>query len=79
MAFIRIPNFTVTMRYMATYSSTLAWKIPRMEEPGVTKSPTRLSDFTLTLTQPLARSSMDISSINPPQIIPLMLHPLSYG
>ena len=33
---------------MATHSSTLAWKIPLMEEPrvhGVTKSQTRLSDF----------------------------------
>ena len=39
---------------MATDSSTLAWKIPWMEEPGrlqsmrVTKSRTRLSDFTFT-------------------------------
>ena len=36
---------------MATHSSTLAWKIPWTEEPGsighgVTKSRTRLSDFT---------------------------------
>ena len=35
---------------MATHSSTLAYKIPWMEEPGglhgVTKSRTRLSDFT---------------------------------
>ena len=38
---------------MAPYSSTLAWKIPLMEEPGglhavhgVAKSRTRLSDFT---------------------------------
>ena len=36
---------------MATHSSTLAWKIPQMEEPGhmsdqgVTKSGTRLSNF----------------------------------
>ena len=41
---------------MATHSSTLAWKIPWTEEPGrlqsmgVTKSRTRLSDFTFTLT-----------------------------
>ena len=28
----------------ATHSSTLAWRIPWMEEPG----PTRLSDFTFT-------------------------------
>ena len=39
---------------MATHSSTLDWKIPWMEEPGklvcgVTKSWTRLSDFTLFL------------------------------
>ena len=37
---------------MATHSSILAWEIPWMEEPGglqstgVTKSRTRLSDFT---------------------------------
>jgi len=38
---------------MAIHSSTLAWKIPRMEEPdrlvhGVAKSQTGLSDFTFT-------------------------------
>ena len=37
---------------MAPHSSTLAWKIPWVEEPGglhgVTKSRTRLSDFTST-------------------------------
>ena len=41
---------------MEPYSSTLAWKIPWMEEPGrlllvvhgVAKSRTRLSDFTFT-------------------------------
>ena len=34
---------------MATYSSTLAWKIPWMVDPhGVAKSRTRLSDFTFT-------------------------------
>ena len=39
---------------MATDTSTIAWKIPWMEEPGrlhtvhgVTKSRTRLSDFTM--------------------------------
>ena len=35
----------------ANHSSTLAWKTPWTEEPGVhgvTKSPTRLSDFTFT-------------------------------
>ena len=38
---------------MATHSSTLAWKIPWMEEPsratvhGITKSRMRLSDFSL--------------------------------
>ena len=40
---------------MATHSSILAWKIPWMEESGwaivhgVTKSQTRLSDFTFFL------------------------------
>ena len=38
---------------MATHSSTLAWKIPRMEEPGRLQSVgslswTQLNDFTLT-------------------------------
>ena len=38
---------------MAPHSSTLAWRIPGTEEPGglvhgVTKSQTRLSDFTFT-------------------------------
>ena len=40
---------------MATHSSTLAWKIPWMEEPGrlhrvhgVAEGRTRLSDFTFT-------------------------------
>ena len=36
---------------MAPHSSTLAWKIPWMEEPGdhgVARSWTRLSDFTFT-------------------------------
>ena len=32
---------------MAPHSSTLAWKIPWMEEPGGLQS-TRLSDFTFT-------------------------------
>ena len=38
---------------MGTHSSILAWKIPRTEEPGVhgvTKSRSRLSNFTFTLT-----------------------------
>ena len=39
------------MKEMTTHSSTLAWKIPWMEEPrrlqsGVVKSRTQLSDFT---------------------------------
>ena len=45
----------LTEKAMATHSSTLAWKIPWMEEPGgwaavhgVAKSQTRLSDFTFT-------------------------------
>ena len=42
-----------TEKAMAPHSSTLAWKIPRTEEPGglqhgVTKSRTQLSDFTFT-------------------------------
>ena len=42
---------------MATHSSTLAWRIPRTEEPGrlqsmgVEKSQTRLSDLTFTFTK----------------------------
>ena len=42
-----------TEKAMAPHSSTLAWKIPWMEEPGRlqsmgSKSRTRLSDFTFT-------------------------------
>ena len=33
---------------MAPHSSTLAWQIPRTEEPGRLQSMTRLSDFTFT-------------------------------
>ena len=33
---------------MTPHSSTLAWKIPWTEEPGVAKSQTRLSDFAFT-------------------------------
>ena len=43
---------------MAIHSSTIAWKIPWMEEPGryaavhgVAKNHTRLSDFTFTFFQ----------------------------
>ena len=44
----------LTQKAMAPHSSTLAWKLPWAEEPGrlqsmgVTKSWTRLSDFTFT-------------------------------
>ena len=31
---------------MATHSSTLAWRTPWTEEPGVAKSRTQLNDFT---------------------------------
>ena len=47
---------------MAPHSSTLAWKIPWMEEPGrlhgVAKSRTRLSDFTFTLHFPALEKEM---------------------
>ena len=33
---------------MAPHSSTLAWKIPWMEEPGRAEGQTRLSNFTFT-------------------------------
>ena len=37
---------------LAAHSSTLAWKIPWMEEPGrLQKSQTRLSDFTFSRLQ----------------------------
>ena len=44
----------VSEKAMAPHSSTLAWQIPWMEDPGglqsmeVSKSRTRLSDFTFT-------------------------------
>ena len=46
---------------MAPHSSTLAWKIPWMEEPadhGVVKSRTRLSDFTFTFPFPALEKEM---------------------
>ena len=49
---------------MATHSSTLAWKIPWMEEPGglqsmgVAKSWTRLSDFSFTFHFPALEKEM---------------------
>ena len=49
---------------MAPHSSTLAWKIPWMEEPGrlqsmgVAKSRTRLSDFTFTFHFPALEKEM---------------------
>ena len=49
---------------MALHSSTLAWKIPWMEEPGrlqpmgVAKSQTRLSDFTFTFHFPALEKEM---------------------
>ena len=49
---------------MATYSSTLAWKIPRTEKPtvhGIAKSRTRLSNFTFTFIAHLVK--------NPPAVL----------
>ena len=50
---------------MAPHSSTLAWKIPWMEEPGrlqfidgVTKSRIQLSDFTFTFHFPALEKEM---------------------
>ena len=44
---------------MAPHSSTLAWKIPWMEEPGeLPKSQTQLSDFTFTFHFPALKKEM---------------------
>ena len=48
---------------MATHSSTLAWKIPWMEEPGglqsmASQSRTRLSDFTFIFPFPALEKEM---------------------
>ena len=53
---------------MAPHSSTLAWKIPWMEEPGrlqsmgVTEGRTRLSDFPFTFHFPALEKEMAIHS-----------------
>ena len=53
---------------MAPHSSTLAWKIPWAEEPGrlqsmgVTKSQTRLNDFTFTFHFHVLEKEMAIHS-----------------
>ena len=53
---------------MATHSSTLAWRIPWMEEPrrlhtvhGVTNSQTQLSNFTFFLSLPMLVSSTEFT------------------
>ena len=53
---------------MATHSSTLAWKIPWTEEAtvhGVSKSRTRLSDFTMYFTKYKRYFSPLFSETNP--------------
>jgi len=62
---------------MATHSSTLAWKIPWMEEPcrlqsmGVAKSQTRLSNFTFTFQKHYRGTSLVVQE--------LRLHTLNAG
>ena len=53
---------------MAPHSSTLAWKIPWMEEPGsgVAQSLTRLSDFTFTFHFHALEKEMATHSKNSP-------------
>ena len=60
---------------MAPHSNTLAWKIPWMEEPGrlqsmVTKSRTRLRDFTFTFHFHALEKEMATHSIVLAQRIP---------
>ena len=61
---------------MATHSSTLAWKIPWMEEPGglqskgVAEGRTRLSDFTFTFHFPALEKEMATHSSVLPWRIP---------
>ena len=57
---------------MATHSSTLAWKIPWIEERGklqsmgVTKSQTRLSDFTFNFTSCYQNASQMVLVVKNP-------------
>ena len=66
---------------MATQSSTLAWKIPWMEEPGrlqsmgLLKSRTRLSDFTFTFHFHALEKDMATHSSVPAWRIPGMGEP----
>ena len=60
---------------MAPHSSTLAWKIPWMEEPGRLQpvgslSQTRLSDFTFTFHFPVLEKEMATHSSVPAWRIP---------
>ena len=53
----------VTEKAMASHSSTLAWKTPWMEEPGILQfmgllSQTRLSNFTFTFHFPALEKEM---------------------
>ena len=66
---------------MATHSSTLASKIPWMEEPGVhgvAKSQTRLSNFTFTFTTHI-RASLIAQLVKNPPSMPETLVPVLGG
>ena len=61
---------------MAAHSSTLAWKIPWMEEPGRlqsmgSQSRTRLSDFTFFLSEKVSTHTYSTEAIIPSSQLPL--------
>ena len=65
---------------MATYSSTLAWKIPWMEDPGRLQSMrslsrTRMSDFTFAFRFHALEKEMATHSSVPAWRIPRMAEP----
>ena len=66
----RFLDFSITKKAMAPHSSTLAWKIPWMEEPDglqsmgwIAKSRTQLSDFTFFLSFLLEKEMATHSSV----------------
>ena len=67
---------------MTTYSSTLAWKIPWMEEPSVSmgsQSQTGLSDFTFFLSLDYSLPGSSVHGILQAKILEWVVMPFSRG
>ena len=81
MAVLICKTLKITEKAVAPHSSTLAWKIPWMEEPGrlrsmgLAKSRTHLSDFTFTFHFHALEKAMTTHSSAPAWKIPWVEEP----